>query len=659
MKTTNLLKEKTSNYFWVYALPLLLVSLLFNACSKLETTPDNMSTRLTINVDGISNIDNLVETKASTNNSSVISNTLRKTESFKSNNFVVDIISEQNTVGAELEKKSALNLTNASDVLGRSLQKAATKTPMESGVKYAFLLFDKTTNVLKHSILASSGQPIVIDVVKGYNFKWVAYSFNTSDTFDLPNQDSLVIPTPVDKALLYASGEIDPQLGNNPVSITFDHKLTQLNVSLDSRRMFFDFSQISATFKSDCIKSTSFDLFTGQKTGELKSVDRGKLIFESEETGSKRMLISRSNFTAAESITEYTVAFQSISGTYPNGNAETISNTLPGQGDVTFSGFTGTTIGNILHGKIKLWLILPEKKIFSYGSFGWGYAAESGRASGSFLRSSYNFGEQSNYLRVKGLQFSEEQSGGGKLATIFADPANYPDVLISGVFSGSSIGYNADDYAALLKYLKSGGVAFLMTEHMTSDLQNFFAELFNINASNIKLDLHDMGGSVYKIADVDTDVLNGVFGDARGKYWGQDASSTQYTTGFNENEVVVYSRGASNFENPPIGATMFRHKTLNLFFVGDTGFLANFMTSGTLDAIYCCSGPFSTKGGSGPDMDIPVPNPTYGHFTRPNSLDYPNPNVNAQYTIYNSIVFGNAFTWLLERSHFMGINREG
>lgn len=658
MKTTNLLKEKTSNYFWVYALPLLLVSLLFNACSKLETTPDNMSTRLTINVDGITNIDNLVETKASTNNSSVISNTLRKTESFKSNNFVVDIISEQNTVGAELEKKSALNLTNASDVLGRSLQKAATKTPMESGVKYAFLLFDKTTNVLKHSILASSGQPIVIDVVKGYNFKWVAYSFNTSDTFDLPNQDSLVIPTPVDKALLYASGEIDPQLGNNPVSITFDHKLTQLNVSLDSRRMFFDFSQISATFKSDCIKSTSFNLFTGQKTGELKSVDRGKLIFESEETGSKRMLISRSNFTAAESITEYTVAFQSISGTYPNGNAETISNTLPGQGDVTFSGFTGTTIGNILHGKIKLWLILPEKKVFSYGSTnGWGYAAEANTASGCFLRSSYNFGEQSNYLRVKGLKFSQELSTGGKLATIFADPANYPDVLISGIFD---VNYNAADYAALLKYLKSGGVAFLMTEHMTSDLRNFFAELFNINTSNIQLSLSDQGGSVYKIADVDTDVLNGVFGDARGKYWGQDASRTQYTTGFNENEVVVYTRGSSNYNTTnPNAVTMFRHKTLNLFFVGDTGFLANNYESGTLDASYYYYGPFSTKGGSGLDKYIPVPNPTYGHATAYGSLDYPTPNTIAQYTIYNSIVFGNAFTWLLERSHFMGINREG
>lgn len=231
------------------------------------------------------------------------------------------------------------------------------------------------------------------------------------------------------------------------------------------------------------------------------------------------------------------------------------------------------------------------------------------------------------------------------MAKALSSPSNYPDVIICGMFNN----LNDADYAALGLYLQRGGVLFLMTESTSTALRTWFRN--TLSSATLTTPRQDGSGAVYKINNIDPDVLNGVFGDARGKYWGQDRSSTQYMENINPNDIVAYTGGSVNFASRT-GVTMFRHKTLNLFFVGDTGFLANRLNDGSeeRDTAY----PFATVGGSGPDMHFPTSTP-YGRRSATGSLE--SGRAAGSWQVENGVIFGNVFAWLLERSHFAGVNR--
>ncbi len=79
-------------------------------------------------------------------------------------------------------------------------------------------------------------------------------------------------------------------------------------------------------------------------------------------------------------------------------------------------------------------------------------------------------------------------------------------------------------------------------------------------------------GAVYPLANANDPILNGPFGDVRGKNWGEDASTTVAITS-NVNGVIPYSYAQPiNNTTTYSGITGFRHSNLNLVWFGDGGF---------------------------------------------------------------------------------------
>lgn len=567
----------------------------------------------------------------------------------KNGNIVVDMITEEGRI---------IEPFNSNDG-GENKKVAATFSNMSNGIHYRVLIYTETNNTFVASVEGIVGTPLRVTVPSGQSYKWYAYSFNSTaqipDPTSAPNSPSNPsITTPYTTTLLYTSNTTGTINANGtPISITFKHQLTQLNVELDARGMFADVTTLNANFESDYVKVSSFNLLTGQKEGQLTSVSIPQLVFTSKDEGSDRVKVAK-YYTANSSLTEYSIRVTALTVRYPNNTVEDMMSKVTGNGIITFGTYGNSNVGYSLKGLVKLWLILPTKHVLSYGSLtGYGYAAEQGYASGNFLRNSYNFGTTSDYFKIQNLTFSQQSALAGNLATLLATPANYPDVIVMGIFGGYA---NAADYTALRTYLNAGGVVFFMTENVDTQTLNFLKGVLNSTSITIRND--DTGGSIYALADVDPDVLDGVFGDIRGKFWGQDGSATLYINGYTGNDIVAYS-GASSNNNPPTvsGITMFRHKLMNLFYVGDTGFLANNMANGTyLPSVYYNIGPFGTIGGTDPNRSFPNVR-MYGHYATSGSPLYADPaNRNVFFPIYNSFLFGNVFAWLLEKAYFNGIN---
>jgi len=131
--------------------------------------------------------------------------------------------------------------------------------------------------------------------------------------------------------------------------------------------------------------------------------------------------------------------------------------------------------------------------------------------------------------------------------------------------------------------------------------------------------------------------MNGPFGDIRGKYWGEDASSTTRTVGLPLNDIEIYSSDADYSQTTPTSTnaiTAFRHKYFNLIWIGDGGFNSNH--SGTSNTI--C--PFKLDANNFPTFKT-----NYGRGTTAK-----------QQPVYNAILTANAIAWAIRKAEFGGVN---
>jgi len=634
--------------FTAAVLGFLLLGVGLHSCSKSQDTPTAGNTQLTIDISGVnnpvSNQGKLASLALNTGEQGDKGDVIYK-ESIQQHDFIVDLVSQQQNIAVDFGSEQQ-NLST--ETYGP--QKLAATSKMKTGVKYRILLYNKETGQREISTLAIAGKPLTIDVVKGHNFKWYAYSYNSTEDIVDPNTASPTLTTPTDKPLLYASGEINPKAGNNLLPITFNHKLTQLNVNVHSRNYFGDILALNGQFVDDYVKTSTFNLLTGKKEGALTPVHIANMKFVNDDEGSIREKVA-SYYTADENLNKYSVKITQLDIEHPNKAVENLVPKLPNGGIVTFDNFTTTNAGYVLQGQLRLWLVLPRKTILHYGTSSpiRGYEAQSGSHSGYFLRDPRNFGPTSNYFKIQGFNHIEVKASSGNMARALANPANYPDVLICGMFDGM----NAQDYAAVERYVKKGGSIFLLSESSDKDLTNFFKSLYN--NTQITLSRHDAGGAVYKLLQGDPDVTDGPFGDIRGAYWGQDRSSTQYTFNLNPNDIVLYSAASVNYKSPNgyNAATMFRHKSLNVFFIGDTGFLASTQKdSGGTDNSNT-GYPFATTGGFGVNKYFPTTK-SYGSRSQAGATESRSA---GQWQVSNAIIFGNALAWILERAHFDPVQR--
>lgn len=141
-------------------------------------------------------------------------------------------------------------------------------------------------------------------------------------------------------------------------------------------------------------------------------------------------------------------------------------------------------------------------------------------------------------------------------------------------------------------------------------------------------------------------ILNGPFGDVRGKFWGEDASYAALLENLPTDEIITYSNGMPvNGSGIPADRTnmvsAFRHKTKNLLYFGDGGFTssgAGGIPTITFSATLC---PFNWN----TSTMFPIPHPSYGAYS-------------AQMEVYNSQVWCNAMAWAIDRAASHGINAQ-
>ena len=201
-----------------------------------------------------------------------------------------------------------------------------------------------------------------------------------------------------------------------------------------------------------------------------------------------------------------------------------------------------------------------------------------------------------------------------------------------------TIGYSyiiTEEIAEIIAdYLKKGGVVLLYSQ-ATLGTERLLRNLTGSNS--IKINTGERGGAVYKFSNVDDPVLNGPFGDVRGKQWGKsntDADGTKLVEGIDTSRIVVYSDGydwSNNTQQP--GVSAFRHKDYHLIYVGDGGFNEGGGSYGETIKY-----PFRNDA----LFNRPVPRSNYGRGDR--------------FTVYNSIFTANAVAWALKMAEESGIN---
>lgn len=626
---------------------LLIAAVMLGSCSKENFTGKSGDPKLVINVAGI-----VAQSQPATNKAESavelggISSSSKSKPSIKVGQFTMDVHTSKEEMDLNLKQPSILNSTAKNVSNNGSLRSAVVK--MDDGVKYRVLLFNTTTNRMEKAVVATAGVALEIDVFEGQTYKWYAYSYNSSDQADLGSID---LETPniysqPDMPLLYASGEVTSVHGSTPISINFQQQMAQLRVEVDTKGMFADIVDISANYAANTIKGGEFNLLTGAFQGNLYTDESiGLLNFTNKDADSEQVKVA-SYYTADVNTKSFEVEFFDLKVKLMNGTTETLTEKFPDGGTVVFGDYTGSSKGKILNGVMKMWKVFPRKTILHVeGNSAYSYGASVPTlASGAFLRNPYNFGPQSNYMRVEGFNHVVIPADAGKLQAQLANPATYPDVVIAGMFAG----FNAADYDALYNYIERGGVVFLMVETETINVENFMSKLFGTKIDAV---INDVAGAVYKMTTEDPDVLNYCFGDVRGVYWGQDGSHSLYLKGIPESAVVTYT-GSSRNRPPATGLTMFRHKTKHFFYVGDTSFLScNHQNGEYPNYIYF---PFATTSDG---HDFPVPKSKFGAAAISGAPDYPQFNYINYTKVYNSVIFGNVFARLVATSHYMGINR--
>ncbi|WP_129036489.1 hypothetical protein [Chryseobacterium sp. CH21] len=213
-------------------------------------------------------------------------------------------------------------------------------------------------------------------------------------------------------------------------------------------------------------------------------------------------------------------------------------------------------------------ITIPIKKVLHIGAeTAYGYSAYTG-PSRSLMDSSTNFGT---------VATSIVKSGGYTHTSLGASPANSvlltalnnkPDIVIVGypyIADATAAGYFAN-------YLNNKGVLIAFGDDTPSS-QNLMRAIFSDPA--ISTVYGGGAGSVYAISNTNDPILNGPFGDVRGKNWGEDASTTVNISGLTSGFIPYSYAQPINSTTSRTGISGLRHSSLNFVWFGDGGFLSN------------------------------------------------------------------------------------
>ncbi|MCO6564823.1 MAG: hypothetical protein J6581_05205 [Apibacter sp.] len=263
----------------------------------------------------------------------------------------------------------------------------------------------------------------------------------------------------------------------------------------------------------------------------------------------------------------------------------------------------------------------------------------------AMIKNEDNFGLQPySIVKFKGWTNESKNIGPGPSASVLQNQllgSNPPDIVITG-FNMTVDQQTAKYYR---EYLQKGGVMIVFIQDINA--HNFLVGLYPDGDVNTRNAVGVGGaGSVHKLKNIDSPIVNGPFGDIRGDYWGEDASYTRaLISGIPSSDIEVLST------TPNGDITAFKHKKYNLVFVGDGGFNSSTVSNGVSPGNYPGNISYPMYLGSvtigGHTYPLyPIPKPRYGN-------DVVGLN---QYSVYNSVFTANAVAWAIQAAQINGIN---
>lgn len=654
---------------YTYVLYAFVFTLLFNSCSKEKNIPSGGETStLVFTVAGVENssINNMNKKLAVSGileqqlNSAVGSNVqLNK-------NVDLAFTSEERVIETQLDIESNQKSSNVNNRIG---VKVAATSPLNSGIKYRILLYNESTGSLERNVEATAGVATELEVVKGATYKWYAYSYNTEDPIASPNivNNLPLIQTSVDKDLLWASSgaqTISTTSQNTPLAITFQHKVAEVVIELDMDRLFGSVMSIDASFNENYINTGSLDIKSGLMTN-VAAVSIPAITFEPASTATPKLRRAQYYTANPTALINIQVNVNSLKVKYINNDE--VDLVLPSDPPrvATFS-YTSPTVGKSLVGTMKLWRNFSSRKILHVTRFGadaYAYAAQPYQANNNInsinisasgasyfmIEASQNYGTQATSI-VRSGGFTHERVGDnfGLAPKLNVTLVDKPDIVIISVYYRM----NAADITALLSYMDDGGVVVLLTDGVDatdrSAQEPFFRQLFNTPTITLQNNGFSRG-SLYMFNNINDEILNGPFGDIRGKYWGEDASQTTSLANVPTSEITYYSDAkAANRSGVANGVTMFKHNSRHFFWMGDGGFLSNASSGGVyvpLDYGIC---PFATNA----TTRFPIPK-NYGEGGTAQGFS------NGATPVYNSTLFANVMSWAIVNAEFFGVKTGG
>ncbi|KFF14033.1 hypothetical protein IW15_00860 [Chryseobacterium soli] len=283
-------------------------------------------------------------------------------------------------------------------------------------------------------------------------------------------------------------------------------------------------------------------------------------------------------------------------------------------------------------------ITIPVKKVLHIGNeTAYGYSAYTG-PSRSLMDSPTNFGTTASSV-VKSAGYTHTSLGPNpSSAALLTALNNKPDIVILG-FDYSNLDATSAGY--IVNYLNKKGIVIAYTETAAS-VQNLMRAVFS--DASITSSTVNGGGAVYALANTNDLILNGPFGDVRGKNWGEDASATARVQGVSGSVIPFSYAQAINDATVYAGLTGFRHTGLNFIWFGDGGFLSNENANGSQYPSNTIE-PFLAPSTGG---YLPVQRTAYGYAG--------NGYATGGMQVQNAIIFANALAWAMKQAESNGIN---
>lgn len=344
----------------------------------------------------------------------------------------------------------------------------------------------------------------------------------------------------------------------------------------------------------------------------------------------------------------YHIKTDMIDGIYFEGKGKITSSTqtvvLQGKGTPTSS---QTKYFSILSNSIKsnatchatVVMSISTKSIFALGYYEntAGYLGQPNSGLRKMMDASVNFGTNED-SKIKIEKYSDTQTF--YPYTILKETNAYntsrikevldtkPDIVLTGF--DLDLLDKATLATYLVDYLKLNGVLIFICERQT-----MIEAFFNALHPGYTTTADWTTTNPMSLNNINDEILNGPFGDIRTMLWGNDTNGASGVRGIPESDWIIYSR---NNNNTPM---IMRHKSYNLFFIGEGGFNANY------------------NGGTG----------SIGGVVDGNSISYPfaidssfEPITRTEWTggnsVENSRLMANILAWALYQAEVNGINTE-